>query len=1052
MKKSLFLTIALLVTGIIVLAQPDWENQHVIGINKMEPHATLIPYAKLPVALEDNIENSLYYHSLNGIWKFHLAKNPGLVPKDFYRPDYDVSGWDDIPVPSNWELQGYDIPIYVNQPYAFSDPRYPFTEMKRPDPPHVPHDYNPVGSYRSTFTIPEKWNGREIIIHFGAVKSAMYLWINGEKVGYSQGSKLPAEFDITSYVKKGINTLAVRVYRWSDGSYLECQDFWRISGIERDVYLWSVPKTHIYDFFAHADLTDNYQNGILTTAVKIINFSKPDNKRYTVTVKLYDKKGKKIKSVSQSFKNSTKIHLDTLTIKVDNPQKWSAETPNLYTVVLELKKGRKLKEIESHRVGFRKSEVKNGQLLVNGVPILIKGVNRHEHDEKTGHVISKTLMKKDIELMKQNNINAVRTCHYPDDPYWYKLCDEYGIYLVDEANIESHGMGYRPERTLGNNPTWKDAHLERIKRMVERDKNHPSVIIWSMGNEAGDGVNFDSCSAWLHHRDPSRPVHYERALKRPTVDIYSPMYPGIGYIERYAKTNPYRPLIMCEYAHSMGNSTGNFQDYWDVIEKYPALQGGFIWDWVDQGFAKTDKNGVKYWAYGGDYGPDTVPSDGNFLINGIINPDRTVHPAMYEVKKVYQYIKITPVDVAQGKFRLINQYDFTNLRQYELKWKLVGNGKVAKEGSLGRIDLQPHDTTEIQVSLDGFEFTPGVEYFIDFSLQTTKDEPFITKGTEMAKEQFPLWFQPAVNTGSLQRVKEASFNFSKSDLIVKAGAMKAVFDTTTGMLYSLKIDNEEMLAEPVHPGFWRAPTDNDFGNGMEKRQGIWRHAGEDVKLKWLRLLRAENGHVMVSISYFMTDVRSDLKVYYDFSGRGSLKISMEFKPGIKGLPNFPRFGMLMVLKDADNLEYYGRGPQENYCDRNSAAFVGDYTSTVTGQYFPYIRPQENGYKTDTRWLIAGNKKRGLFVESEQPFSFSALHIPMEMLDQITRANRKHINDVKQQKETYLHIDMKQMGVGGDDSWGSRPHKQYRIPVKEYQFSFTIKPWKSGEDGFQLWNE
>jgi len=1050
--KNILLALGLLLTSTFLFAQNDWEDQNIIGINKMDPHATLIPYKKRAIALKDDIRNSAYYHSLNGIWKFYWSENPQERPKDFYKTNFSTSGWDDIPVPSNWERQGYDFPIYVNQPYAFADSRYPFTEMKKPNPPHVPHDYNPVGSYVTTFSVPSHWGGREIILHFGAVKSAFYLWINGEKVGYSQGSKLPAEFDITPYIKEGENKLALEVYRWSDGSYLECQDFWRISGIERDVYLWSAPKTHVYDFFAHATLDDNYQNGILNTAVRVINFGKPDNKDYSVVMKLYNSQGKMVTKVSKRFNNNKEVlTIDTLKIIIENPAQWSAETPNLYTVLIELKKGNRVIEMESHKIGFRKSEIKNGQLLINGVAILIKGVNRHEHDENTGHVISRELMEKDIELMKQNNINAVRTCHYPDDPYWYQLCDKYGIYLVDEANIESHGMGYHPDRTLGNKPEWKKAHIDRIRRMVERDKNHPSVIIWSMGNEAGDGVNFDTCSAWLHHRDPSRPVHYERALKRPTVDIYSPMYPSIGYIERYAKTNPYRPLIMCEYAHSMGNSTGNFQDYWDVIEKYPALQGGFIWDWVDQGFAETDENGVKYWTYGGDYGPDNVPSDGNFLINGIINPDRTLHPAMYEVKKVYQYIKIYPEDVAQGKFRMINQYDFTNLKHYELKWRLVGNSKTALEGSLGKIDLAPHDSTDIQVDFAGFEFTPGVEYFINFSLVTTKEEPFIDKGIEVAKEQFPVWFAPRVSTGIAGNLPEASFTRSGNDLTVVADKVQAIFDTTTGLLYSLKIEGKELLKEPVRPDFWRAPTDNDFGNGMDKRQAMWRNAGKNLDLISIRLLRAENGYVMVETSFRLEDVRSKLKIRYDFSGYGKIKVSMYFEPGIKGLENLPRFGMLMVLNDADNLQYYGRGSQENYCDRNTAAFVGHYTSTVTEQYFPYVRPQENGYKTDTRWLVIGNTESGLFIESVRPFSFSALHIPMQQLDQLTRANRQHINDIDQRKETWLHIDMKQMGVAGDDSWGSWPHKQYRIPAKAYQFKFTIKPWKKGDNGFGMWD-
>lgn len=1041
MKKIFLSLFSLLFFTSLLLAQYDWENPEIISHNKLNATSSSIPFQNLDQALTGEIANSVYHKSLNGNWKFMWSENPEQRPKDFYKSDFIDKNWKTIPVPSNWELQGYGIPIYVNQPYEWT---------YNPKPPEIPHDYNPVGSYLTSFTIPNKWKNREIIIHFGAVKSAMYLWVNGEKVGYSQGSKLPAEFNITKYLKKGENSIAVEVYRWSDGSYLECQDFWRISGIERDVYLWSAPKTHIYDFFAKASLDENYEDGILKTNIKIQNFAKADMKEYSVIIKLYDAENELLKSVSKNFKNDKEFIDILLETKIDKPNKWSAETPYLYTLLIELKKGNKTIELKSHKTGFRNVEMKNGQLMINGVPILIKGVNRHEHDEFTGHVISHESMEKDIELLKQFNINAVRTCHYPDDPYWYQLCDKYGIYLVDEANIESHGMGYRPDRTLGNNPIWEKAHLDRVKRMVERDKNHVSVIIWSMGNEAGDGVNFDTMSKWLHHRDPSRPVHYERALKRPTVDIYSPMYPGIEYIEYYAKSNPYRPLIMCEYAHSMGNSTGNLQDYWDVIEKYPALQGGFIWDWVDQGLAKYDENGTKYWAYGGDYGPEGTPSDGNFCLNGIINPDRTIHPAMYEVKKVYQNIKIYPENLNDLKFNLINQFDFTNLYNYELKWFLMGNGKIVKQESLGNIYLKPHDTTLIQIPLSDYGFTPGVEYFVNFSLVTTEEEAYKPIGFELAKEQFPIKFLDYVDTRPLKQPKDVEYYFSASKLIVETALIDIVFDTINGNLISLIVEGKEMLKEPVQINFWRAPTDNDFGNRMEQRQAMWRNAGKNAQLEKFSITKIENGKLLVTSVFSLTDVRSSIIISYEISEKGKIEITMNFKPGIKGLQNLPRLGLNIVLNDAEELEYYGRGPHENYSDRNTSAFVGNYKSSVSDQYFAYIRPQENGYKTDTRWLLLKNKESGLFFTSVNSFSFSALHTPIHMLDQLTRANYKHTIDVKQLPETYLLIDMKQMGVGGDNSWGARPHKAYQIPAEENIFKFIIKPWKKGNSGFGLW--
>ena len=1045
MKKIFFLAgILTLLLPLNGRAQEVWENPEVTGINKTDAHAKAVPYNSLKMALEGEIKNSNYYQSLNGNWKFLWSENPFSVPADFFTPGFNDSDWKEIPVPSNWELQGYGTPIYVNQPYEWT---------YDPQPPAVPHDYNPTGAYRTSFEVPAGWQDRRVILHFGAVKSAMFVWVNGEEVGYSQGSKLPAEFDITDYVQEGKNLLAVKVLRWSDGSYLECQDFWRISGIERDVYLWSVPNMHIYDYFARANLDESYRNGLLNTTVEIKNFTSPDKKKYTLFLKLFGLNNRLVLEEKKVFQNDREsIELD-FSAEIEQVRKWTAETPELYTLVLELKKENETVEMISHKIGFRKVEVKNGQLLVNGVPVLLKGVNRHEHDEYTGHVVSCELMEKDIALMKQFNINAVRTCHYPDDPYWYELCDKYGIYLIDEANIESHGMGYRPDRTLGNNPAWKKAHLDRVQRMVERDKNHPSVIIWSMGNEAGDGVNFDTISAWLHSRDPSRPVHYERALKRPTVDIYSPMYPGIEYIEHYAQSDPYRPLIMCEYAHSMGNSTGNLQDYWDVIEKHPALQGGFIWDWVDQGLAKQDKNGMKYWAYGGDFGPDTIPSDGNFCINGVINPDRTIHPAMYEVKKVYQYIEITPVNLKEGTFKLINQFDFTNLNNYALNWTLTGNGEVVKKGSLGKIGLPPHDTVTIHIPADEFAYMPGVEYFINFSLVTTRDKPFKQEGFEVAKEQFPIHFEGKkrrLKPSGEQQMKSVSYNFSGKILYVEAGPFKASFDTVSGLFFSLRINERELLNEPVRPDFWRAPTDNDFGNRMDQRQGIWRNAGKHLKLQEFSIYLPENGNLLVQTKYELEDVRSPLYVAYDFSADGIIRAEMKFKPGVEGLPNLPRFGMLLVLNDAGSLTYYGRGPQENYCDRNTAAFVGKYESSVADQYFAYIRPQENGYKTDVRWLAVGNEKQGIFVTAPGPFSFSALHIPAEMLDQLTRRNFKHTVDVQQLPETWLHIDKKQMGVGGDDSWGSWPHKPYRIPAREYTFRFTIRPWEAGDNGFDLW--
>ncbi|HSA95259.1 MAG TPA: glycoside hydrolase family 2 TIM barrel-domain containing protein, partial [Acidobacteriota bacterium] len=621
----------------------DWENPRLVSSGTEPARATFVPFPDAASALKLAPKESPRYLSLNGPWKFRWSTRPADRPLDFWKPAADVSGWAETPVPSDWMFQGYDYPIYVNSSYEFA---------RNPKPPFVPHDPNPVGSYRRSFTVPADWTGMEVYLHFGAVKSFFYLWVNGEKVGLSKDSKTPAEFDITRFLKPGENVIAAEVYRWSDGSYLECQDFWRLAGIERDVYLYAAPKTRIRDYEVRAGLDGTYRNGTLEVTVELQTAEGAPTGLPAVGLALYDPAGKAVKKGAATLDGTTARFATSLAAV----RRWSAETPDLYRLVVELRdaSGRPLEAVTS-KIGFRTSEVKEGHLLVNGAAVLLKGVNRHEHDPYTGHVISEESMRRDIELMKRSNINAVRTCHYPNDPRWYELCDEYGLYLIDEANIESHGMGYG-SRSLAKDPAWGPAHLDRVRRMVERDKNHPSVIIWSLGNEAGDGVNFEEAYRWVKRRDPSRPVQYERAELRPHTDIYCPMYASIEEMLKYVSTRQARPLIQCEYAHSMGNSTGNLQDYWDAIEGHDQLQGGFIWDWVDEGLAAKTAKGEPYWKFGGDYGPPDVPSDQNFCCNGLVAPDRTPHPALNEVKKVYQHVKFVPADLAAGLVELRNRY------------------------------------------------------------------------------------------------------------------------------------------------------------------------------------------------------------------------------------------------------------------------------------------------------------------------------------------------------------------------------------------------------------
>lgn len=1035
--KKILISILLIPSCLFCIAQTqthDWENPQVIAKNKLAPHAFFVPFKSLEKALKLDHENSEYYYSLNGEWKFKWSKNPAKRPADFFNPSFDVSSWDEIKVPSNWEIEGYGIPIYVNHPYEFT---------KNPKPPQIPHDYNPVGSYLTNFEVPKNWKKKEVILHFGAVKSAMYLWINGKKAGYSQGSKLPAEFNITQYLQTGINTLAVEVYRWSDGTYLECQDFWRISGIERDVFLYAIPKVHIRDFFAEATLDENYENGILNLKVEVFNKEfLNEGKEYAIEAQIFDQTNKLIKKEIQKFvQDAQPQSILTTQIEMGKIRKWSAEEPNLYSLVLKLKDRRgKLIEQTATKIGFRKSEIKNGQLLINGVAVYLKGVNRHEHDEFTGHVISKESMLKDIKLMKQFNINAVRTSHYPNDPYWYELCDKYGIYVVDEANIESHGMGYHPDRTLGNNPDWELAHLDRIQRMVHRDKNHPSVIIWSMGNEAGDGVNFVKCADWIHKFDPSRPVHYERALMNKHVDIYSPMYASISRIEEYAKKYTDRPLILCEYAHAMGNSTGNLQDYWDVIEKYDQLQGGFIWDWVDQGFAEVDERGNKYWSYGGDYGTEDVPSDGNFVINGIVSPDRTPHPAMWEVKKVYQNIGFEAVDTKTGIFKIKNKFSFINLDQFSFKWEIVENGKRLEEKTFKIKGLKAMTEREFVIPFKDFQFDPQKEYFINFYAYTKNETAVIPSNHEIAKEQFSLPFGEYEN---ITRPSNSKLNAQNYDdyLRIHGNNFTITFDKTNGMINSYIFNDRELFRRGPEPNFWRAPIDNDFGNRMEQRCAVWRNAGEHRFLLDAQMQNVNETDLKVSFEFELTDVRSKLRISYLVKPSGEITVENHFEPGIKGLPELPRFGMQMILPVTfEFLEYYGRGPQENYCDRNTAAFVGNYKSNVSEQYFPYVRPQENGYKTEVRVLKIYNQLGyGLEFIGEPTLGFSALHYSIEDLDQLTRENYKHLNDLKPREEVFLNIDFKQMGVGGDNSWGARPHDPYQLFPQPYTFKFRIRP-------------
>jgi len=1036
--KKLFIVLGLLSS---VLSQgqkiiEDWENPQIIQKNKEASHATLYSYNTKKQALTFNPKNSPNIKSLNGEWLFHWSKNPSSRPVEFYKNDFDADEWDSIPVPSNWQLQGYDFPIYVNQSYAWT---------KNPHPPYVSHKYNPVGSYIKKFIIDEDWNGKNIFIHFGAVKSAMYVWINGHKIGYSQGSKLPAEFDITQYVNTGENILAVEVYRWSDGSYLECQDFWRISGIERDVYLMARPSLFISDFEARTSLNDDFSKGTLNLRVMLENRSDTFYKESQIIIRLL-KDGKQVKKTylnGQSFFPGDKKTIE-ISRDIPFPDLWSAETPNLYNLVLELRFGIRPMEVLSSKIGFREVEIKNSQLLVNGIPVLIKGVNRHEHDAVTGHVLSKQAMLKDIELMKKFNINAVRTSHYPDDPYWYELCDKYGIYLIDEANIESHGMGYDLDKTLGNNADWELAHLDRIERMMQRDKNHPSVIIWSMGNEAGFGVNFKAASTMMHQIDPYRPVHYERAGSDSAVDIVSPMYPSINYLKEYANKNPYRPLIMCEYAHAMGNSTGNLKEYWDVIESEPTLQGGFIWDWIDQGLLKSTEDGRNYYAYGGDFGSDTVQSDHNFCANGLVFSNRDIHPELWEVKKVYQYLKFKKLGNA---ILIYNHYNYRNLNEFEFHWSILQDGDIAMSGVLDHFVGAPGDSIVFKIPQSESLNEQNVEYILTISVQEKQDNGLVPAGHEVAWEQFILPSMQGFSFSKLNQFPSIQIINAKKELKLSNEIFSLVFDKESAYLKSWIFQGDEYLYQEKgpSPSFWRGMTDNDFGNGFQKRAAYWRTAQDSMKLISFSFQSLSSREIKIKSQFQLNAQAGTLQIEYTILGSGEIYIQYHLLVNqLIDMPELPRIGMTMQIKPEYNkLDWYGRGPQENYWDRKTGYKLGIYHSTTKEQYTPYIRPQENSNLTDIRWACLRNKEnKGFMIMGFPNIDFSAQNYLLEDFDQLDKKVNRHTSDITPRNFISVDIDFGQTGVAGDDSWWSRAHPEYTLYPGDYCYSFRMQPMLS----------
>ncbi len=1027
---------------------PDWENPEMIGINKLPAHNTSVSFPSETDALSADIKSSARYKSLNGRWKFAWTPVPEKASPDFYKADFQDKSWKSIPVPSNWELQGYGTAIYTNVIYPFPV-----------NPPFVPKDDNPVGCYRTTFDIPKSWSGMQITLHFGGVSSAFYLWINGQKVGYSEGSRLPAEFDITPYIKKGKNLMAVKVYRWSDGSYLEDQDHWRLSGIHRDVYLTAAPKFQIYDFFVKTQLTAHYTSAELQVHANVKSFGTGPPKGWKIEGQLYDAAGKPVLEEKMSVKTDRlirrpwpqrgKVPFADLKATVKKPELWSAEMPNLYTLVLTLKDDKgKTMEARSCRVGFREIKIKDGELLVNGKPVLLYGVNRHDHSQTGGKTVTEEEMLQDVMLMKQFNFNAVRTSHYPNNPKWLDLCDEYGLYVIDEANIETHGVG----GWLTNVPQWHNAFVDRGIRMVERDKNHPSVIFWSLGNESGWGPNHAAMAAWIKDYDDTRYIHYEGAKPEngkplpPVVDMFSRMYNTIDVMVKLANDpTDNRPVIWCEYAHAMGNSLGNFYKFWDAIKGNKRLIGAFIWDWIDQGILQTDEQGKKYWAYGGDFG-DKINS-GNFCINGVINADRTPKPVTWEAKKIMQPIEITSSILLSGSLKVKNRHHFRDLSIYDVSWELTENGDKIQGGNLEPLHTEPGKTDFLKVPFGKPKVKPGAEYFLKVTFSLNRDLPWAKKGHVVAWEQFKVPFEvPAAPLADISGFGDVTASENGQYITVSGHGFSVIFSKEDGLLHSWKLDGIEVMKAPLTPNFWRPPTDNDIGDGMPRRLGIWKEAGKNRKLLSVGLAMVNDKAVKITSEMALEKVRSALTINYTVYGNGEVVVDYDFHPG-DGLPNIPRIGMQMqITGDYDALKWFGNGPHETYWDRHRGSPVGIYEKSVKNDFFQYVRPQESNNHWGTRWAsLTDDAGKGLLISAEVPLSFSASPYTMEDLE-----TAKHINELPDRDIITVNIDHLQMGVGGDDSWSqrARPHPEYRITPKPYHYRFSIRPVAAGT-GYRL---
>ena len=1053
----------------------DWQDSEMIGQNKEPAHNTLVPFATAAQARQGGAGQSPFYQSLNGLWKFHWVKHPDERPRDFYQPTYDVSQWDEIPVPANWQMHGYGTPIYTNivHPFKVNAPRV----MDEPPADYTSHTQrNPVGSYRTTFTVPSQWAGRQIFLHFDGVKSAAYVWVNGQKVGYTQGSMTPAEFNVTAYVKPGNNVLAVEVYRWSDSSYVEDQDMWRLSGIYRDVSLFATPDVHVRDFFVTSDLDVDFKNAHMNTQVTVRNYGDRTVEGGEVEITLLDNR---LQIVSQA-RTSRPLTLTPGTeairdvgLWIEAPRLWTAETPELYTVLVTLMDAAgHVMEVQRCEFGFRDIEIRQGALLVNGQVVKLKGVNRHEHDPDTGRWVSESRMIEDIRLMKQFNINCVRTSHYPNHPRWYELCDEYGLYVVDEANVESHGTSYGKENIPGSDPKWRAAVEDRMERMVHRDKNHPSVIMWSLGNEAGHGGNFVHMVEAAERIDTSRPFHYRQMNAAGDTD--SATYVPYKILLDHAKNKPNRPYFLEEYAHAMGNSLGVVQSYWDIIEAHRNLIGAAIWDWVDQGLRKPIPGGQAgqwFYAYGGDYGDR--PTDENFCINGLVNPDRKPNPHIWEVKKVYQYIKIRAVDAARGVFTIDNQYDFTALSAFQGTWELTEDGRVNQSGTLPRLDTRPKAACQATIPFVTPVLKAGRDYHLKVTFALAQDTRWASQGHVVAWEQFSVPLDvPSVKPINVAAMGSLDVTETATEYAITGQDFSAVFTKTLGTLTSYRSQGQQLLAGPLVPNLVRHTTDNDHGAKWAKQMQPWALATAKRTVRSFKVQQVLPQQVNVDVSFDLPIGQTTFVTHYQILGRGDIRVeaildprssggagvqlgnyTQENMPGDqtrlrrgsgqrKALPYLTRIGMQFEMSNAfDHMTWLGRGPQENYWDRSGGYAVGQYEGKVADLAFDYIRPQECANRTDVRWAAwTASNGTGLLVVADPLLSVSAW--PYRMVD-IDRETVRHPHEIPAGDTMTVNIDLIQMGVGGRNSWGARTDPEYLLPAdKPYEYRFRIRPYSN----------